>query len=226
MQRWGLDYDSLRDQPRHHRRQHAGLRASPDRAATTALGNYLGAAIGLSSMTGYPDRPPVSISVVAFFDHGCNLFHALTATMAAVIYRERAGGGQSIMVPQYESTACFLGPALLDYTVNGRVDARRQRPPVRRAARCLPLPARTGRRDRWVAIGGIHRTAVARPVRRDGAIVAGRRPALRHAGGAPAPPRHLDAAIEAWTAGQDACAVMERFQVAGVPAEWWRVRAT
>ncbi|MEE9285506.1 MAG: CoA transferase, partial [Dehalococcoidia bacterium] len=41
--------------------------------------------------------------------------------VSALDYRERTGEGQYIDISQYEATVQFLGPAILDYTVNGRV---------------------------------------------------------------------------------------------------------
>ena len=49
---------------------------------------------------------------------------AATALLAALDHRRRTGEGQHIDLSQAEASLHFLGPALLDYTVNGRVQGR------------------------------------------------------------------------------------------------------
>jgi benzylsuccinate CoA-transferase BbsF subunit len=57
-------------------------------------------------------------------DYVINPIHTLTAILATLRYRRKTGRGQRIELAQVESAACALGPALMDYTVNGRVQER------------------------------------------------------------------------------------------------------
>ena len=63
--------------------------------------------------------------------------------MAALDHRRRTGEGQHIDFSQAEASLHLLGPALLDYTRNGRVLGRHgNRDPLLGAARRLPVPGR------------------------------------------------------------------------------------
>jgi crotonobetainyl-CoA:carnitine CoA-transferase CaiB-like acyl-CoA transferase len=220
MERWGLDYDSLA-------RINPGLimvsmpAIGPDGPLShyRALGNHLQAMLGLNAMTGYPDRPPVGIGAVAFPDHGCNPFHALTALLAALAYRARTGRGGHVVVPQYESTACFIGPALLDYTLTGRVPPRIGNAHPDAAPhgvyRCRP---EGGDADRWLAIGVFTEVQW-----RSLCVVTGRPRLVADPRFATLAARlshreELDREIEAWTTGRPARRAMEQLQAAGVPA--------
>jgi benzylsuccinate CoA-transferase BbsF subunit len=44
--------------------------------------------------------------------------------MSALLYRRRTGHGQHIDLSQYQAMASLLGPALMDYMVNGRLASR------------------------------------------------------------------------------------------------------
>ena len=76
---------------------------------------------GIDYMTGNPDRPPIGTGMAAWPDFTCNPYHAATAILAALHYRNKTGRGQFIEIAQFESTACWTETAILDYTVNGRI---------------------------------------------------------------------------------------------------------
>jgi crotonobetainyl-CoA:carnitine CoA-transferase CaiB-like acyl-CoA transferase len=123
MRAWELDYDNLR-------------RVKPDvvmlssclMGQTGPLAYYAGygtlaAAIsGFSNLGGWPDRPPAG-PVNAYTDYVSPCFIA-ASILAALDHRRRTGEGQHIDLSQAEASLHFLGPALLDYTVNGRVQGR------------------------------------------------------------------------------------------------------
>jgi benzylsuccinate CoA-transferase BbsF subunit len=77
---------------------------------------------GVTGLTGWPDRVP-STPVAGYTDVILPRF-AATMILAALNYRQRTGKGQCLDLSQFESTQAFLAPALLDYTVNGRVASR------------------------------------------------------------------------------------------------------
>ncbi|HLB12022.1 MAG TPA: CoA transferase, partial [Dehalococcoidia bacterium] len=112
------------------------------------FGAAIQALSGINSLTGYPECPPVGTGT-NYPDFSCNPCHTAIAIMAALRYRRRTGRGQHIEVSQFESTVSVLESAILDYTVNGRVQERHgNRHPAAAphgAYRCLG-------EDRWCAI--------------------------------------------------------------------------
>jgi benzylsuccinate CoA-transferase BbsF subunit len=96
-------------------------RTGPHREAL-GFGTVLQAAAGLAYVTGWPDRSP-SIPGVAYTDWTTPLF-GLVALLAALDYRRRTGQGQHIDVSNLEVGVNCLETAILDYTVNGRLQLR------------------------------------------------------------------------------------------------------
>jgi benzylsuccinate CoA-transferase BbsF subunit len=74
---------------------------------------------GLDSVTGYWGGPPVPFEN-AFADPFNGLMGAF-AVLAALAYRRRTGEGQHIDYSQQEAVMQMMGPALMDYALNGRV---------------------------------------------------------------------------------------------------------
>lgn len=79
------------------------------------------ASSGLSDMTGYPDGPPTEIRYSMDIISGYTTF---VAVMAALVSRQDTGKGQYIDSSSRESISILLGDALMDYTLNGRVQTR------------------------------------------------------------------------------------------------------
>ena len=70
-------------------------------------------------LTGWPDRDPAG-PFGAYTDYIAPKYTA-AVLLAAIEQRRRTGEGQYIDLSQAEASIHFLGPALLDYFVNGRV---------------------------------------------------------------------------------------------------------
>jgi crotonobetainyl-CoA:carnitine CoA-transferase CaiB-like acyl-CoA transferase len=77
---------------------------------------------GFHNLTGWPDRPPAGV-FGAYTDYVAPRFTAV-AILSALDHRRRTGQGQYIDQSQAECGIHFLGPAVLDYSVNGRVEGR------------------------------------------------------------------------------------------------------
>jgi benzylsuccinate CoA-transferase BbsF subunit len=73
---------------------------------------------GISGMTGWPDRWPVLVDQ-SYPDFIAPRF-ATVALLAALDYKRRTGKGQFIDCSNYENCIHFMGPVVLDYTVNKR----------------------------------------------------------------------------------------------------------
>jgi crotonobetainyl-CoA:carnitine CoA-transferase CaiB-like acyl-CoA transferase len=139
-----------------------------------------------------------------------------SAVMAALLHRSKTGQGQFIDSAQIEVGANFLGPAYVDYTVNGRSGA----PEGNRRAGAGPYgayPCSDGS-ERWCAISvksqpewERFRVAIGDPAWcREPRFAT---PAKREQHRA-----ELDELVGAWTRQHTGLEVMERLQAAGVAA--------
>jgi benzylsuccinate CoA-transferase BbsF subunit len=68
----------------------------------------------------FPDDTPNSPGFTAVPDAIGPMFAAMAA-IAALDYREKTGKGQHLDISQLEPLVRFLGPAVLEYTMNGRI---------------------------------------------------------------------------------------------------------
>ncbi|MFO7963601.1 MAG: CoA transferase [Desulfobacterales bacterium] len=78
---------------------------------------------GLSHLSGYPDRPPIGTGT-NYTDYVINPGHLALAMTAALRRRRKTGKGQHIIMAQVASAASILETAVLDYTVNNRIQVR------------------------------------------------------------------------------------------------------
>lgn len=214
MRALGLDYATLQAvNPRLVMLSTCLMGQTGPRASFAGYGNLAAAISGFSNLGGWPDRPPAG-PFSAYTDYVAPRFVAL-AILAALEHRRRTGAGQYIDCSQAECALHFLGPALLDYTVNGRVAGRvgnRDRDAVPHGV----YPA--AGEDAWVAI------AVETPAQWIAFAAALDRPDLaadpRFADpeGRRANEDALDAIVGGWTATRAADAIAEELQARGVPA--------
>jgi len=124
MERWGVGYQSL-------------VKIKPDIIVVSMpvmgtngpykeFGGYgmgVEAIGGIKQISGFPSRMPVGTGF-AFPDAGPNPAHATVAILAALHHRFKTGKGQYIEIAQYESTICWTGTAILEYSVNKTLQAR------------------------------------------------------------------------------------------------------
>lgn len=82
------------------------------------FGHILQAASGYNHLTGWPDEPPIGTGI-AYTDFLVPHIAAM-ALVAALDHRRRTGKGQYIDFSQYEAAIHGLGPAILEWTTNGR----------------------------------------------------------------------------------------------------------
>lgn len=173
---------------------------------------------GLMHVTGYPDGPPVRAGAgglgVAFTD-AAGAFFGTYAILAALEQRQRTGLGQWLDLSHYEAGVATIPEAVLDFTMNGRVqDRAANRHPWRAPQGVYPC---TGD-DRWVAISvasDAEFAALARVIGSPELACDERFATLtarqRHHG-------ELDRLIAAWTRTHDAAEVERALQTAGVEA--------
>ncbi|HEV2170177.1 MAG TPA: CoA transferase [Candidatus Binatus sp.] len=214
MRAWGFDYESLRKvNPGLIMLSSCLMGQTGPLAKIAGFGNMAAAIVGFHNLTGWPDRPPAGV-YGAYTDYVSPRFSAM-AILAALDHRRRTGQGQYIDQSQAECSIHFLGPAILDYTVNGRIDGR--------VGNTDPMLAPHGvypaaGDDNWVAIAcrndddwqnlsaAIENEALARDSRY--ASAAGRR---EHS-------EAIDLAVAEWTRSFERTSIESRLQSRGVPA--------
>jgi crotonobetainyl-CoA:carnitine CoA-transferase CaiB-like acyl-CoA transferase len=210
----GLDYQTLRAvNPRLIMLSTCLMGQTGPRATFAGYGNLAAAISGFSNLGGWPDRPPAG-PFSAYTDYVSPRFVAL-ALLTALEHRRRTGAGQYIDCSQAEASLHFLAPALLDFTVNGRVAGRvgnRDRHVVPHGV----FPAAGD--DAWVAIAVEDDpqwralcTTMDRPELADDARFATAAARRAHEDA-------LEVLVGGWTAAHDAHATTERLQHRGVPA--------
>jgi len=85
-----------------------------------AYANVMSSLAGLEALIGYPDEGEPLLAYPAYSDMS-TATHAALATLLALFHRRRTGEGQHVDVSGWESTTSLLGPALMDYALNKRV---------------------------------------------------------------------------------------------------------
>jgi benzylsuccinate CoA-transferase BbsF subunit len=181
------------------------------RAGFAGFGNLAAALAGFFEVTGWPDRAPAG-PFTAYTDYVSPRF-AAAAMLAAVDHARRTGAGQYVDIAQIEAAIHLLAPAMLDHQVHGATATR--------AGNADPVlcphgvfPVGPDGEDRWLAIA-CHDDAWPALVH-----VAGLSPAWAGWDNAArrAEAATIEAALAAWTAGQDADDLTARLQSAGVAA--------
>ena len=178
-------------------------------------GLSLASLTGLDSLTGYAGGPPMPVEN-AFCDPYNGVLGAFAA-LVALTHRDRTGEGQHIDYSQQEAVMQMVGPAFMDYVMNGRV----ARPignhhPLAAAAPHGVFPC--AGEDRWISI------AVVTEREWEGLVAAMGNPAWAAGPEFAAPPervQNIDALHErlaAWTRGQDDRKLAARLQRHGVAA--------
>ncbi len=104
---------------------------------------------GLDSLTGYVGGPPIPVENA--FSDPLNGIMGAFAILAALNYRDRTGKGQHVDYSQQEAVMQMVGPAFMDYVMNGRVAGPiGNRHPLAVAAPHGVFPC--AGEDRWITI--------------------------------------------------------------------------
>jgi len=222
MERLGFDYEHLRAvRPDIVYVSNCGFGHTGPYVKFKSWGPIVQAMSGLTFASGLRDQPPAGWGY-SYMDH-TGAYYMAMALLMALYHRERTGEGQWIDLAMTEAGTTLNGPALLDYTVNGRPLRREGMPDSNRSQspRMAPhgiYPARG--EDAWVAIscrddadwralrevvgeGGEDWTGDGRFADLDGRI---------------ASQDSLDERLAAWTSRREKFDVEARLQAAGVPA--------
>ena len=148
MKRWGLDYEACKKiRPDIIYFSTCQMGQYGPYAGFAGYGTQAAAVAGFHSVCGWPDRDPATV-FGAYTDYISPWYLAIDL-IGALLYRHQTGQGMYLEQSQMEAGASILGPALLDYAVNGRTaDRMGNRDPY--AAPHGVYPCRGT--DRWIAI--------------------------------------------------------------------------
>lgn len=214
MKRWGMDYESV-------------CKVKPDiiyfstcqqgqygpHADFRGYGVHAAAVSGMCHMMGWPDREPVQI-YGAYTDFIAPRF-AGAVVIAALAYRRRTGKGQYIDLSQFEIGVTFLAPVIMDYFVNGRVQARNGN----RVPNAAPHGAYACEgTERWVAIAVTNDEEWQAFCRVIGEPDWTKDPKFQTLTARKENEDKLNGLVEEWTSTHAAEEVMKLMQEAGVPA--------
>ncbi|MFD1840572.1 CaiB/BaiF CoA transferase family protein [Paracidovorax cattleyae] len=178
-------------------------------------GATMAAVTGIQHLSGLPGREPAGTGT-NYPDHLPNPCHATFAVLAALRHRRRTGQGQHIDMAQTEPTVALLGPAVLDYTVNGVDGQPCGNASLDQAAPYDAFPCRGD--DRWIAIG-IHGDAQWRALGEALGRPAWMAESRFAAGeGRRAQADALRTLLSAETADRDVAELVQTLQARGIPA--------
>ena len=181
-------------------------------------GPIVQAVSGLTFTSGLPDQPPAGWGY-SYMDH-TGAYYMAMALLMALVHRQRTGEGQWVDLAMTEAATTLNGPALLDYTVNGRGMRREGQPHSNRSDSPPMAPhgiyAARGE-DQWIAIACRDASdwrALAECVAQSWTAEA----RFAELGARLANQDELDEKLGAWTAERDKFQLQEQLQKAGVPA--------
>jgi crotonobetainyl-CoA:carnitine CoA-transferase CaiB-like acyl-CoA transferase len=212
----GLSYERMKQlRPDLIYVSNCGFGHSGPYASFKTWGPIVQAVSGLTFTSGLPDREPAGWGY-SFMDH-TGAYVMATAILLALLHRQRTGEGQWVDLSCTDAGLTLHGPALLDWTVNGRPTRRPGAPHSNRSEHPALAPhgiypaagddewvAIACRSDaEWQALGGVLKEPWVREARF--AALAGRLAAQDD----------LDALLALWTRGRAkaAAALRSRRQV-------------
>jgi benzylsuccinate CoA-transferase BbsF subunit len=170
---------------------------------------------GLDSLTGYRGGPPIPVEN-AFSDPYNGIMGAF-AILCALHHRDRTGQGQHVDYSQQEAVMQMVGPAFMDYAMNGRVAA-----PMGNRHPLLPAAPhgvfRCAGEDRWISIAVLSDGEWRGLVEAMGGPDWAAAPELATANGRAQRIDDVHERVAAWTAAHDDRELAARLQRHGVAA--------
>jgi len=214
MDRWGLDYESLRAE-REDLIMVSGClfgQTGPQKSYP-GFGGQGAAIAGFNHLTGHPERE--AHGPYATITDSLAPRYVAVAIAAALLERRHSGRGQYIDVSQIETGVYSLSEAVVRYSANGEIETRRENRDEHAAPHGV-YPCHG--EDRWIAIAVLNESAWRALLAVMGDPEWAKAPGFDDVEGRVAHQEELDEKIAAWSADQDAYALMEGLQRAGVEA--------
>ena len=187
-----------------------------------ALGVHLEAVMGHTLLRGYDNADPSGNTAIYSGDYLAGAQGAF-AVMTALWHRDRTGEGQMIEIAQAENAAAMFTQAVMDYTLNGRVQQAIGNRDVFDRYPCGVYPAKSAgtsltMEDRWIAISvedddqwRAFGQAIGSPAWANDPRFATNAGRAEHF-------REIDGHIAAYTKDRDDYELMHQLQAAGVAA--------
>lgn len=208
MAAWGIDYESVRKRKPDIIMTSSCLMGQTGPLRLLAGYGTMAAAIsGFFYPVGWTDRDPTG-PYSAYTDYTSPRW-LVASVMGALLHKQKTGEGQYVDLSQSEAALHLMGPALLDYSLNGRIAERVGNRDLVFAPNGVYA---TGGDDNWIAVSCVDDAmwdALAREMGRSD--LAGLTVDQRHA-------RHdeLDELLTEFTSQHDGVELMHRLQGAGV----------
>ena len=158
LKRWGFSYEEMVElKPDIIYVSNSGFGHQGPYSKFKTWGPVVQAVSGLTFQSGLPDMPPAGWGY-SYMDHTGGYLMAI-AILMALYHRNRTGIGQWIDMSCTDGAVALNGPAILDYTVNGRPLRRAGSPHSNRSIHPLMAPHgifKCDGEDQWVAIAVRH----------------------------------------------------------------------
>ncbi len=154
LEKWGFGYEQLKAiKPDIVYVSNCGFGHQGPYSSFKTWGPIVQAVSGLTFTSALPDQPPAGWGY-SYMDHTGGYYMAM-AIMLALIHRQRTGEGQWVDLACTEAALTLNGPALLDWSVNGRPTRQPVQPSSNRS-RWPPMAPHgiypCAGDDEWVAI--------------------------------------------------------------------------
>jgi benzylsuccinate CoA-transferase BbsF subunit len=214
LESWGLSYEELKKiKPDIILIRISNMGHTGPHSTQRGTGSTLQGLAGFTDLTGWPDRDPAFPFGAISDQYPPPL--AAAGAIAALLYKRRTGKGQYIDLSQLECSLPFLGPHILDYTVNGRISSRMGN----RSLCAAPHGAyRCKGDDRWCAVAVFTEEEWENFCQAIGNPPWTREPGFNDLRKRKENEDELDKLVEEWTLTKTAEEVMTLMQTAGVSA--------